>query len=123
MSDGNFIYSNYFSALTGKTHPIRIQPESGSLVINGTTNTAPAGPADDPRQAQVTARKGIGVFAAKVGIRVTATGTSNFSVGRVFYVPWLDSTTLASVIEPKFQSGTYQGATVRVIGYSPERIG
>lgn len=123
MSDGNFIYSNYFSALTGNTHPIRIQPESGALVINGVTNTAPAGPPDDPRQAQVTARRGIGLFAAKVGIRVTAQGTSNFDVGRTFYVPWLNSATLASVIEPKFQSGTYQGATVRVTGYSPERLG
>lgn len=123
MSTGNFIYSNYFSALTQKTHAIRIQPESGTLVINGTTNTAPAGPVDDPRQAQVSRRRGIGLFAAKVGVRVTAEGTSDFSVGRTFYIPWLNAATLASVVEPKFQSGTYQGATVRVIGYSPERIG
>lgn len=122
MSTGNFIYANYASALTGEVHPIRIQPETATLVINGQTNTIPAGPVTSQLQAQVTGRRGIGLFAAKVGVRVTASGTSDFAVGSVHYLPWLDASTLFSVISPKFQEGTYQGAAVRVIGYSPERF-
>jgi|SRR5687768_10503033 len=123
MSTGNFLQAFYRSSFTGEIHPIRIQPESASLVIGEQTNTIPAGPATDPRQAQVSQRRGIGLFPAKVGVRVLTPGTSGFAIGSVHYVPWLDSTTLASVVEPKFQTGTYQGAAVRVVGYSPERVG
>lgn len=121
MSNGPFLRAFYSSAITGKIHPIRIQPESASLVIDGVTNTIPAGPADDPRQMKISQRRGIGKFAQKVGVRVTGAGTSGFAVGTVHYVPWLNGSTLASVIEPLGKTGSYLGASVEVIGYSPER--
>lgn len=123
MSTGPFLLANYASALTGNVHPIKIQPETAQLSVDGVQNAIPAGPADDPRQAIVSRRRGIGLFAAKVGFRVTVAGTSGFPVGSIHYIPWLNATTLAGVVAPKYQPAEYQGATGRIIGYSPERLG
>lgn len=122
MSSGNFIFAFYKSSTTLKTHPIRIQPETAQLNIAGTANTIPAGPADDPRRALVSSRRRVGLNAAKVNVVVTVAGTSGFAVGTQHSIPWLDYETLLSVIEPPFQTGTYLGASVRVTGYSPEKL-
>lgn len=123
MSTGGFIKSIYRSNFNANNlHPITIQPETLELELGGVTNSAPAGPATSALRAFVSSRKRRGaVNARKIGIEILTPGTSGLEVGSVLYVPWLNPTTFDSRLFPADQEGTYYGgATVRVVGSSPE---
>lgn len=123
MSTGSFIKSIYQSNFTANNlHPITIQPETLELEIGGVANSAPAGPATSALRAFVSSRKRKGAInVRKIGVEVTASGTSGLSVGTVLYIPWLNPATFESRLFPADQTGTYyDGATVQVVGSSPE---
>jgi hypothetical protein len=123
MSTGPFISAKYANGLDGGIHPIRIQPETLGLTINGNANGEPAGDIDSDLRAFSSSRNRRGaVNARKVGLEITASGPNGYLVGSVIYVPVLEPATLASYLLPAGQTGTYNGADVRVVGSSPERI-
>lgn len=123
MSTGAFVESSYANGLNGDIHPIRIQPETLTLNIGGTANAAPAGAINSELRAFSSSRRRRGaVNARKVGLLITAGGVNEYEVGSTLYVPVLQPETLAAYLLPAGQTGTYNGATVRVIGSSAERV-
>lgn len=122
MSAGPFLDAFYESD-ANEIHNIRIQPETASLVINGVTNTIPAGPAVNSQQVKVSAaRNSFGVKARKVRFEMLTDSTTNpiITAGNVLELPWLQSDSFITVTRPGKQSGTYQGGTIRVVGGTPE---
>ena len=123
MSTGAFIESRYENGLDGGIHPIRIQPETAQLSIGGTVNAPPAGAIDSELRAFSGSRNRRGaVNARKVGIEITDGGDNGYEVGSVVYVPVLQAANLAAFLIPANQVATYNGATGRVVGSSPERV-
>jgi hypothetical protein len=122
MSTGAFVASKYTDSLNGNIHPIRVQPETLTLTIGGQANAAPAGAINSALRAFSSSRRRRGaVCARKVGLVVTAGGDNEYEVGSILYVPVLQPTTLATYLDPPDQTGTYNGASVRVVGSSGER--
>lgn len=120
MSSGPFDDSIYTSD-EGDTYPVKIQPETLGATINGVANAAAPGPADQQIYARVSgARRGYGVFTRTVRLEVTGVGTSNLTVGSVITIPALTQTFYAACRGSR--TGTYNGANVRTVGRSPERI-
>lgn len=122
MSTGAFLRAFYTSD-TGEVHNIRIQPESAALVIDGTTNTIPAGPAVNDQQIMVSAsRNAFGIKARKVRVRVLTPTTVGgvIAAGSILSFPWLNPVTFLEVTRPGRQTGTYQGGSVQVVGGTPE---
>lgn len=123
MSSGPFVNSFYGIGDGSVVGNIRIQPETETLTIGGTANASPGGPATTERGVSATGRRStLFIGARRVNVRVTAAGTSNLTVGESLSIPWLNAGTFFGVVLPKSQTGTYQGASVEVIGSSPERL-
>lgn len=120
MSVGPFIDAKY-QRNGGNVQAIRIQPETLTLTIGGTDNTEPAPEINSARGTSASGRRSI-LFtgARRVGIRITG-GTSPFAVGTVHYVPVLTPGNFDDMVEPRNQTGTYQGQACVCIGGSPER--
>lgn len=123
MSTGSFVSSKYENGLNNDIHFIKVQPETLTLQIGSTTNTAPTGNINNQKRAFVGSRRRRGaVCARKVGLRVTASGPNEYLEGSVLYVPVLRPAALQAMLDPEGQTGTYNGASVEVIGSSAERI-
>jgi hypothetical protein len=124
MSTGSFVDSIYQSNKpSSNLHPIKVQPETLTLTLDGTANTAPAGPTTSELRAFSSSRKRRGaVNARKVGLEVTSAGPNEYKVGSQIYVPWLDPDTFYTVTLGDNITGTYNGAGVKVIGSSEEKI-
>lgn len=122
MSTGAFVASVYTNGLNGDTHAARVQPETLTLSIGGAVNTAAAGPPTSALRAFSSQRNRKGaVNMRKVGLEILDGGDNDYLEGSVIYVPVMQPATLASYLIPQDQEGTYNGATVRVIGSSAER--
>lgn len=124
MSTGSFEDSIYQSNKPDNNlHPIRVQPETLTLTLGGQANAAPGGPTTSELRAFSSSRKRKGaVNARKVGIEITASGPQGYLVGSQIYVPWLDPATFYDVTLEDNVTGTYNGASVKVIGSSEEKI-
>lgn len=122
MSTGPFIQSLYASLDGSQIHTCRIQPETLTLTVGGNANTAPTGPANNLKGVRMTGGKSrLTIGARAVGVEFLTAGDGPYEVGGVTYVPWLNPATLAGVLFPENQEGTYNGANVRVVGLRPER--
>ena len=120
MSSGRFIRTVYESD-TLDTHPIRVQPETLGLTIEGTPNAAAPGPASSPLSAKVSGgARTLGLVARRLTIQfdegAAPEGYFGFSALRV---PWLVASNYNAIAVG--DTGTYLGAPVTVIGLSPER--
>jgi len=123
MSTGEFVAAKYQNGLNGDIHPIRIQPETLGLTIGQIVNGEPAGAIDSDLRAFSSSRNRRGaVNARKVGLEILTSGPNGYEVGSTIYVPVLIPETLGAFLLPADQEGTYNGATVKVIGSSPERV-
>lgn len=124
MSTGAFVESVYESGKPAPNlHPIRVQPETLTLTIDGTANSAGGAEATSELRAFSSSRNRRGaVNARKVGLEITAGGDAGYEVGSTIYVPVMTAATLSAYLFPAGKTGTYNGASVRVIGSSPERI-
>lgn len=120
MSAGQFLRA-FYELNSGEVASIRIQPETAALVMDGVTNTVPAGPADVPGSAAVSrGNRALGINARKVSIRFTAEPPTGYSDNSVITLPWLQPTTWEALALGS--TGTYLGAGVQLVGKSPERI-
>lgn len=124
MSTGAFVEAVYESGKpVPNLHPIRVQPETLTLTIDGAANsTAAADPTSELRAFSSSRNRRGAVNARKVGLEITASGDNGYEVGSVVYVPVMTAATLSDYLFPAGKTGTYNGASVRVIGSSPERI-
>lgn len=120
MSNGAFTNSKYSSNKTGAIHPIRIQPETLTLVVNGVTNTAPAGEVASPISAQVSqSKRSLGLNARTVTVKFSNVGTSGYKADSPISLPWLNGVAAFDLFA-KGQEVSYQGLTGEVVGTSSE---
>lgn len=118
MSAGAFLNSIY-EANTGSFHPLRVQPETLQLVINGVTNAAPAGPIDNRQRAQVSKNnRSSGLKARKVNVRFTGAVPAGYATGEIYSLAVPDPAVYNGIVE--FQTGTYLGEAIEVVSVSPE---
>lgn len=126
MSSGGFITSVYETG-TGAFHPIRIQPETLTLTLNGQANAAPANPAGAGLPSAVVSkgRRSLGINARLVRIRTPNTGGDpNYVPLGVISLPVLQAAVFAAY--SKGQTGTYEingnSVAVQFVGKTPETI-
>ena len=121
MSAGVF-ESTFYTSDDGTVHPIRIQPETRGLTIGGQANSAPAGPADDNAgQVRVSGgKRTAGLTPRKIRVRFTGTQPTGYKPGSTVSIPVLIPAHFQAYRKPLYQTGTYLGAAVEVVGSSPE---
>jgi len=125
MSAGPFETVAY-STDTGAIYPIKIQPETMTLSIDGTANAAPAGPIQgNLPSAQVSkGRRAHGINARLVRFRFTGAVPPGYKPDGVISLPVLSQATYAGW--GKGQTGTYsiQGTdyAIAFVGKTPEKI-
>lgn len=121
MSAGSFSLSKYTDD-SGIVRPIRVQPETITLNINGASNSAPTADPDPAATAVRVSggRNAYGIKARSVRIKFTGTPPAGYLEGSVISLPWLIPGTFATVRRPLGQTGTYLGAAVQVVGSSSE---
>jgi len=122
MSAGAFLEA-FYETDAGNIAPIRTQPESAALVIEGQTNTIVAGPATAGFPSAVVSRgkRALGVNARTVRVKFPdGTGPDGYQAGGTISLPWYDPTTFALL--PTRGTGTYLGSSVTLIGKSPETV-
>lgn len=122
MSAGNFVRSRYETSSEngGGIHPIRVQPETLALTIDGTANAATT--SDIDRQTTARANKSstaYGVGARAVVLEFTGAAPDGYS-GDPVRVPVL--TPDAFLAYQVGQTGTYLGAAVEVISRIAENV-
>lgn len=122
MSAGSFIDSKYESD-AAYMFPIRLQPETEGLTLNGVANAPSTGAITEnlPTIGVSRSRRGFGVHPRFVTVRLTASGvgkTVEYTAGRLYRVPILNPTVWAGVV--KGQTGTYNGIACEVVTKTPE---
>lgn len=121
MSAGVFNRSSYLSTETGEVHPIRVQSETEALTIAGVGNIRPATPITSPISARVSgSRRTLGLSARRVRIAWTEAPPDGYKPAGVITLPWLDAATFPNLVAGL--EGTYLGASVVVVGKSPETL-
>lgn len=121
MSAGEFTTVLYETSgeVGGGVHPIRVQPETLSLTIDGVVNAPSAGPRTSALLAQARKpKRAYGVGARLVRLRFTTPGDPAGYSGDDVTVPVMTPTAFASY-EP-LATGTYLGAPVEVVSRIPE---
>lgn len=120
MSSGAFVQSIYADD-AGRFYNIRIQPETLLLVINAVTNTAGAGPVDQPVSARARgSRRAIGATARSVSLRFDAGMEPAGYSGDPVSVPIMTLAVFTGITPG--QTGTYLGAPVTVISKTAEQL-
>lgn len=122
MSAGTFVTSRYETnspGLAGAIMPIRVQPETILLTINGVGNDPPAGGSTLPLFVQVSASDNeYGVKPRKATLRFTSGAPTGYS-GQDVSVPLLNPAIAAAAATPG-ATGTYLLADVEVVSTKPE---
>lgn len=121
MSQGAFEIGRYSCTATGDIHPIRVQPETKALTVNGVTNAYPAGEANSPISAQISqSRRALGINARSVTIKFPTTAPTGYKVGEPIRLPWFQAFPTPAFI--KGQSVTYQGGTGELVSFNEEKV-
>lgn len=120
MSAGSYLRSRYTSD-DGEVHPIRVQPETVALTIDGTANTAPTGSITSPISARVSgSRRGIGLKSRMVTVVFSAAPPTGYKADSPIALPWLEQSTFSGI--SRGDTGTYLGQAVEVLSKSPEQV-
>lgn len=120
MSSGAFEIKKYESTKTGQTHPIRVQPETLDLVLDGNTNTESASAIDSPISAQVSkGTRSLGLNARMVTITWVGAAPTNYKAGGTISLPWLAEAGFDDLA--KGTTGTYLSTAVKVVGTRDEK--
>lgn len=119
MSQGFFIDTRY-EADNGSIYPIRVQPETITLVVGGTINAPPAGAIDQFSSARVSGgRRRIGVKARQIRFVFVGAAPDGYEDGSILTLPIL-TRALYNAIPTTGATGTYLGSTIRVVGKSSQ---
>lgn len=121
MSAGAF-ESSFYTSDDDTIHPIRIQPETRGLTIGGQANSAPSGPADtNAGQVRVSGgKRTTGLTPRKIRVRFTGTPPTGYKEGSTLSIVVLIPGHFQAYRKPLYQTGTYLGAAIEVVGSSPE---
>lgn len=125
MSAGQFENSIY-QTNDGTLYPIRIQPETASLTLNGVANAAASGPVTgNLPSAQISkGRRSHGVNARLIRFRFTGAVPPGYTPNGVITLPVLSSASYTAY--GKTQVGTYTllgvDYDIAYVGKTPEKI-
>ena len=123
MSAGRFEPGRY-EAISGTIYPVRAQPETKELTIDGVANDYPAGPTTTG-VSRIRLRKGKRAFGPAirtVTVVLTADGTgetAEYQEGSTHVVPLFAQATYDAYEVD--QVGTYLGIACRVVGLFPSK--
>lgn len=121
MSAGGFIRSVYQADDTTLLFPVRVQPETLTLEIDGTANSAGGAAPNQVVSAKVSGgRRELGVTCRKVRFQFLTAAPTGYKLGETISLPVLNPTTYAVIA--KGQQGTYLGQAIQVVGKTPEYI-
>lgn len=121
MSSGPFITSTY-ETNRGELHPVKVQPETITLVLGGNANAANPGDRTSNIRARVTgSRRGYGVFCRTVSIKFAdGSAPAGYKQDSVIRVPWLSPDGYEELGDG--DTGLYLGVACVYVGKSPEKI-
>jgi hypothetical protein len=111
---------NYGSNKLSTVHPIRIQPETLTLTIGGTSNSAPVGTAVLPSAQVSQGKRKKGINARTVTFKFAAgSEPAGYKPESPMSLPWLQNN---AAFNGTFagQTGSYQGADIVVVGTANE---
>jgi len=121
MSSGAFEIGKYQCEATGNIHPVRVQPETKALQVNGVTNAYPSGDADSPVSAQVSqSKRALGINVRTVTIKFPTTAPTGYKVGEPIRLPWFTPFPTPAFI--KGQAVTYLGGTGELVSFDQEKV-
>ena len=122
MSSGAFLEA-FYETDSGAIARIRTQPETAALVLEGNTNTIPAGPASAGfPSAQVSkGRRTIGINARLVRVQFPPGGApAGYDDRHAIALPWFQPATFAAL--PPSGTGTYLGSACNFVGKTAEKV-
>lgn len=119
MSAGSFVQSFYLSN-SGEVYNVRVQPETLQLNVGGANSATATSATAEPSAIVGGSRRGIGVHCRGFRLRFTAGSPAGYKVGSTFFLPVLNPTVFDAV--NKFDTGSYLGGTVQVVGKVAEQI-
>lgn len=120
MSQGRFSRT-FYELDNGNVAPVRIQPETEACLFDGTANAAPAGPATEDCFAQTRkSKRAYGIGCRTVTAEWTGTPPTGYDDRGNLTIPVLTSAVYDGITI--FSTGTYQGASITIIGKSGESI-
>jgi hypothetical protein len=121
MSSGPFEIGRYQCEATGDIHPVRVQPETKALIVNGVTNAYPAGNPNSPVSAQISqSKRALGINTRTVTIKFPTAAPDNYKVGEPIRLPWFTPFPTPAFI--KGQAVTYLGATGELVSFDQEKV-
>lgn len=125
MSAGVFKNVGYAADYGAGTaiHPIRVQPETEQLTLDGTANTGEdSADISNPISAQTSkSRKGLGLHPRTVSVKFTAAAPTGYAENQIYRIPLLNKDIKAKAT--KGQTGSYLGVAVEVVSnYAPEIV-
>jgi hypothetical protein len=122
MSAGAFVRSKYAAdyGAGDQIHPIRVQPETISLVIDSEDNDPPSGDISNPISAVVSnSRRKLGLTPRIITLQLPATGQpTGYKPSGIVRVPALNRTIFDAA--QKGDEATYLGVTCIVVSKSTE---
>ena len=123
MSAGPFVLERYQATYANQVHPIRVQPETLALSLGGQDNAGSAAALTSPIGCRVTgSRRGIGLFARTVTVRLPLTGAPDgYQPGGRITLPVLTAALWNSIV--RGDDITYLGVNCQVVGKGAEQVG
>ena len=121
MSAGAFENGKYESNTLGTIHPIRTQPETKALVIDGNTNSYPTGDAVLPSAQVSRGKRSLGINARTVTIKFPSAVPTGYKVGSPITLPWF-ADTVEFLGFKAGDTGTYLATAIEVVGTSAEKV-
>lgn len=120
MSAGAFEVSRYVRN-DGEIHPIRIQPETAALVIDGTTNAASTSAVTRQTLAKISkSNSAYGVRPRKINVRFTSTLPTGYKADQTYAIPALQEAIWDAALPST--TGTYLGSDVVVVSRQAENV-
>lgn len=119
MSAGVFSIARYASD-SGELYNVRVQPETLLANIGGVNASAGANATAEPSAIVGGSRRQIGVHTRGVRIRFTQNAPTGYKEGSTYFIPILTAAVYNAI--NKFDTGTYLGGTVEVVGKVAEKI-
>ena len=125
MSSGVFKNVGYAADYDAGTaiHPIRVQPETEGLTLDGVANTGEdAADITNPISAQTSkSRKGLGLHPRTVSVKFTSESPAGYAENQIYRIPLLNKDIKAKAT--KGQTGSYLSKAVEVVSnYAPEIV-
>lgn len=120
MSAGAFQLAKYESN-SGSVYPVRVQPETLALTIDGNANAEPAGAVTIDQLVKVSRSRGeYGVLPRKVSIRFTGTAPTGYKADQTYTIPVLTEAVWDAAT--RTTAANYLGVAAEVVSRSSESI-